>query len=533
MPDSTSSSTYGADLLANGTPAPKSFGADFREELQQSVRSYSAKPGNISDQAWLEDYLSQRLPAGSPDAHAADAANIVLGMAVHEEKKQNLCAAQNEGMGLDGWLAREVRQGARAANINELGQYLSQIDIAIHEANIDLATTITTANGRISQNPNLDGFLFESEHTASFNMDAALKNETVRAKVLRPEPGQTYAKNSADIAVVDGEGSVLHEYQAKCYKDAEHSNAAFEKGDYGDQGKLVPDGHAQGDTSASMQHGKVKSKPVAKEDAKAQQQKAQQEGDVPQKSWDDFTTRELAVNIGKQSLVATAQGAVLSTSISLAVSLVCQEEVDGEELVEIAVVSGAKSGTSCAVAGALKVCAEKNQLPLVTVPIRETDAVLRATTNRSSTTVASACSHCGDLTSVLRASPAAVGILACVAVDGACTAYKVGKGELTAFEGFLQMEQSTGAAVGGVLASIPAAEAGAALGAMLGPAGAAIGGFVGGVLGGMVGSSVVKKMVEGVQKLREKAISTVKSVCEKVSSCVSSALSAVASIFSW
>lgn len=532
MPDSTSSSTYGASA-SNSAPPFTSAASDFREELRQSIRSYSAKPSNISDQAWLEDYLSHRLPADSPQVHVATAADIVLGMAVHEEKKQSLCAAQSEGMGVDGWLAREVRQGARAANINELGQYLSQIDIAIHEANIDLATTITTADGRISQNPNLDGFLFESEHTASFNMDAALKNETVRAKVLRPEPGQTYAKDSADIAVVDGEGSVLHEYQAKCYKDAEHSNAAFEKGDYGDQGKLVPDGHAQGDTNSSMQHGKVKSKPVAKEGAKAQQQKVQQEGDVPQKSWNDFTIRELAVNIGKQSLVATAQGAVLSTSASLAVSLICQAEVDGEELVETAVTSGAKSGASCAVAGALKVCAEKNQLPLIPVPIGEQDVILRAATTTSSATVASACSRGGDLASVLRGSPAAVGILACVAVDGACTAYKVGKGELTPFEGYLQMEQSTGAAVGGVLASVPAAKAGAALGAMLGPAGAAIGGFVGGVLGGMAGSSVVKKMVAGVQKLREKAISTVKSVCEKVSSCVSSALSAVASIFSW
>lgn len=533
MPDNTNSSTYGASPLASETPFPKSVSANFHEELRQSVHSYNAKPSNISDQAWLEDYLSQRLPTGSPHAHDAVAEDIVRGIAVYEEKKQSLRAAQDEGMGVDGWLAREVRQGARTANLHEFGQYLTQIDTVIHEANIDLAATITTADGQINQNSNLDGFLFESEHAASFNMDAALKNEAVRAEVLRPEPGQTYAKNSADIAVVDSDGTVLQEYQAKCYKDAESSNAAFENGDYGDQGKLVPEGHAQGDTNSSMQHGKVKSKPVTKEEAKAQQQKVQQEGDAPQKSWNDFTIRELAVNIGRQSLVATAQGAVLSTSISLAVSLARQEEVDGEELVETTVTSGAKSGASCAVAGALKVCAEKNQLPLIPVPIREQDAILRVATDTSSTTVASVCGRSENLTSVLRTSPAAVGILACVAVDGACTAYKVGKGEMTAFEGYLQMEQSTGAAVGGVLASMPAAKAGVALGAMLGPAGAAIGGFVGGVLGGMAGSTVCKKIVEGAQKLREKAVSAVQSVCKTVSSCVSSAFSAVASFFSW
>lgn len=123
MPDNTNSSTYGASPLASETPFPKSVGADFHEELRQSVRSYSAKPSNISDQAWLEDYLSQRLPTGSPHAHGAVAEDIVRGIAVHEEKKQSLRAAQDEGMGVDGWLAREVRQGARTANLHEFGQY--------------------------------------------------------------------------------------------------------------------------------------------------------------------------------------------------------------------------------------------------------------------------------------------------------------------------------------------------------------------------------------------------------------------------
>lgn len=425
-------------------------------------------------------------------------------------------------------ICREMASGVLPAPV------LQRVDSSLRHLALHMADPMHTgkgdpfhfhAKGRIDYTPHTD-------HIDQL-VDAALKNEAVRAEVLRPEPGQTYAKNSADIAVVDSDGTVLQEYQAKCYKDAESSNAAFENGDYGDQGKLVPEGHAQGDTNSSMQHGKVKSKPVTKEEAKAQQQKVQQEGDAPQKSWNDFTIRELAVNIGRQSLVATAQGAVLSTSISLAVSLARQEEVDGEELVETTVTSGAKSGASCAVAGALKVCAEKNQLPLIPVPIREQDAILRVATDTSSTTVASVCGRSENLTSVLRTSPAAVGILACVAVDGACTAYKVGKGEMTAFEGYLQMEQSTGAAVGGVLASMPAAKAGVALGAMLGPAGAAIGGFVGGVLGGMAGSTVCKKIVEGAQKLREKAVSAVQSVCKTVSSCVSSAFSAVASFFSW
>ena len=510
--------------MADSTPVPTNRAQDsaalFRQELLLSVRDYSIKTSSVSDQEWLAAYFAQRLPQWSPEACADAAAEITVGMAVHEEKKQSLRAAQADGMGTDNWIGREVRQGACAANVTEFGTYLTQVDVAIRQANIDLAATITTAKGRVSQNPNLDGFIFESDHAASFNMDAALKAESVRAKVLRPEPGQTYAKNSADIAVVDAEGNVLQEVQAKCYRDAEHSNTAFEEGDYGNQGKLVPKGHEQGESTSQIQQGNVKSRPVSKEEAKTAQGKAQKQGDVPQKSWDDFTCRELGVNIGKQTLLASAQGAIISTSISLAVSLAQQEEIDGEELLEVAITSGSKSGATCATAGALKVAAELDFLPHISLPAMQSDAILTATAGETSvaSVTAACCSRGGDLSSVLKSSSVAVGIFASVVVDGVQTAYKVATGEMTATEGYMETERSIGAAAGGVYAAMPAAACGAAIGALLGPAGAAVCGFVGGVIGGIAGSAIGRKLVEGAQKVRSVAVSAAKSVVDSLGS---------------
>lgn len=83
----------------------------FRQELLLSVRDYSVKANNVSDQEWLAAYFAKRLPQWSPETCADAAAEISVGMVVHEGKKQSLRAANAEGMGVDSWLAREVRQG--------------------------------------------------------------------------------------------------------------------------------------------------------------------------------------------------------------------------------------------------------------------------------------------------------------------------------------------------------------------------------------------------------------------------------------
>ena len=64
-----------------------------------------------------------------------------------------------------------------------------------------MINVVTTQAGTINQNPNLDGFIAEQELVNTFNANASLENSNFRARVLQPDAGQTYGKNSVDIAV--------------------------------------------------------------------------------------------------------------------------------------------------------------------------------------------------------------------------------------------------------------------------------------------------------------------------------------------
>ena len=53
---------------------------------------------------------------------------------------------------------------------------IAQIDKALEAANDGLNSVITTQAGNISQNINLDGFLAEEYHVATFNAEAAMSD---------------------------------------------------------------------------------------------------------------------------------------------------------------------------------------------------------------------------------------------------------------------------------------------------------------------------------------------------------------------
>lgn len=492
-------------------------GEDMPLLLAKSLQQHALGREGKTEEEWLRDFFAAEIPDLPEEERAAAAKDIVGAVNAYNAKSTALRLAEARGMSRDGWLAQEFEQVGRTMNAHEYGEYLHGIDEAIRSANRDLARTIMTKSGEVNQNPNLDGYIFEAEHAASFNMDAALKNDSSRAEVLRPEPGQRYAKHSADIAVHDSNGNVAKEYQAKCYADAERTNAAFNKGDYAGQEKLVPQGHERDGSTSSIEYKNVKSSPLSKEESQSLQQRAQKEGDVPGKSWSDYSNRSLAVQMGKQACLAGVQGAALGAAIHLTTRMMDDGEVDARELARTTLLSGAKSGSTCAVAGALKVYAEKMARGLPTTP--PGDLVVR-------------CVPPIGLPLSIPRNPVVVGMIASVAVDSVCTAYKVAQGELTVREGCLEMERSACSVVGGAMAYVEGAKAGAVIGGALGPLGVAFGAFAGGVLAGMAGSAVGRLVAKGVQAVREAAVATARTAWSKVKEVTSNVVDFVANIFS-
>jgi hypothetical protein len=468
--------------------------------LKKFVESYFNRDSMPID-AWLRAELAESLPDRSAEEIAQMSDEIIDTLHVQEEKKASLEKAVANGRSKESWFASEAETATSYMSTQEASQYLQGLDEAVNFANESLQRTIHTKAGAISQNPNLDGFIAEQYHVQTFNLNAEATGSPYRAKVLEPD-GSGYAKNSPDIVILDGDGKIVRRYQAKYYKDAEATTRAFEQGDYRGQRKLVPDGQEQDiptkvSTVLEAPDGTTSNR-LSKERAKELQTEAQS-GNWNDLNWNEYQTKALATRIGKETGQAALLGAAVGVGFDIAQKAWNGEKIEGEELVETALVSGADLGVKTAAAGALKVCVEKDMI-----------AALPKGTPASTITD-----------------------IAHIAIENVKIIGKVATGKLTAREGLEKMEQTTVAAVSGIVACANGTEIGAAVGTVLGPIGTAVGGFIGGTVGYMAGSKVGETVVEYAKKIREKAGEAVKAVTQTVSNVVSSAWNGIKSFLPW
>ena len=440
---------------------------------KQFMESYANTADGVSTRDWLYDELAKNLPGHSAEELSRISDEIVSTLELQEQKKASLREATHQGRSKESWFADEAVAAASQMSTQEASKYLQSLDDALAEANQSLFDTLHTQGGLISQNPNLDGYIAEQYHVQTFNLNAKATGSEYRAKVLGPGDSG-YRKNSVDIEIVDKNGTVVKRYQCKYCKDADATARAFEKGDYRGQQKLVPEEQAEGiakktNTVIKAPDGTT-SKPLSKKGAKELQKDAQS-GKWNDLDWNEYKVKDLAVGIGKQAGHAALIGAAVGAMADVTQKVWNGEEIDGAEVVEKALTSGADFGVKAAAAGALKVGVEK-----------------------------------GIIQCIPKGTPAGtIANIAHVAVEDAKIFCKVATGELTLQEGFDQMEQTTVAATAGIMAGAKGASIGASIGTVFGPVGTAVGGIVGGAVGYMAGSKVGAAVVQGVQKVRERA----------------------------
>lgn len=477
------------------------------EELNLIIKDFVKDYRKNKDKQNLEEWLSFKIKNSIDDITDEESQRItneiIDSIKIAEEKSDSLQRAIEEGRSKESWFANEVKQSMSSMGMKESVQYLKELDSTLVEVNDCLHKTIITKSGNINQNPNLDGFIAEQYHAQTFNLNAKSCGSKYRAKVLEPN-GEVYAKNSVDIVIQDESGRIISKYQSKYCKNAKQTSKAFKKGDYRGQRKLVPDGQESQIIKSSNvieSPDGTTSNPLSKESAIELRDKAQNQkwDDL---TWNDYKTQNIALNLGKQVGYATLQGAAIGVGFDVAQKIYNNEEIEAEELIETALKSGADFGIKAAVAGALKVAAEKE---IISVIPKGTPA--------------------GTLANI-----------AYVSIENVKVLGKVATGELSIREGLEKMEQTTTSAVTGLMASAKGAKIGAGIGTVLGLSGQFVGGLIGGTIGYMAGSKFGEGVSKCAQKVREKAKGVIKSCTQSICSFghrIKNGITAISGLFSF
>ena len=458
----------------------------------------------ISTSDYIGDVILDKISEDVKNAEIIDKKQIIGDM----KESSEILANYNEVMIYEAAAINDPRVVANTLSANRANTYVDNVNSAIGKSNEEILSALTTRTGEISQNPNLDGFIFEEHHAGTFNIDAAVKEENYYAKALKPELGETYGKNSVDMTIEDS-SKIVRKYQAKAYKNANETAKSFydrQQGyKYKFQSKLVPSDQT-GEIPNSvdkMKFGEVESKNISKEEIKNIQEKYQS-GDKEAVKFNfekDVDTLAISKQLGKQAVINGTMGVGIGMALDVGTKLVSGEEVEVAEVIEAGVKTGTSMGLSTAVAGGIRVAVEKNVLPKV-------------------------------LTGVL-ANNNIVGAIAASSMDIIGTAFKLGSGEISLGEATKRVGTSVGSAYGAIVASNAGfiggmAVAGAIGLGTLGVAGAVVGGAVAlaagavcGIVGSKVGGAIAKgvgtiakPVIDGSTEIVKKGTEAVKSVAK-------------------
>lgn len=245
------------------------------------------------------------------------------------------------------------------------------------EVGKELLKRALTANGEVSKNPNLNGFIAENWHELTFNFNAKRAGSPYRAKALIPEHG--YAKNSIDLGIYqNGIGRAVGRYQAKYGATPEATLQYKNHGDYRGQKLLVPEGQEQyinGSVNQMKATDGTASDPISKAKA-VEMQNQMQNGTFKQ---------NMAIQLARGTAVEMAKGAIIGGAITVTVETISlyseykNVRISGKDyLKEIGKAAGDGAATGGLTAGIMiPVTAGINVVastaiascPLVTIPV--------------------------------------------------------------------------------------------------------------------------------------------------------------------
>lgn len=469
--------------------------------FKKYLKDYKEKNPEMSDQEWLERLFRTELPEMKEEEVKQDALMLVGAVKAFDENLASCNEAAKKGISKESWLADKLQEASVGMSVNEYGRTLQQMDNVLYAKNMELADALSrSADGHIMMSPNLDGNIAEHMIAETAELSAFLQGKNISVEVL-----ESHAANSVDVRAINHDTGQYQNYQLKFGKDAKATIELLERGNYNNQRIVVPSEQLEEVQAYFKEKGSSKTitdhieawgaegKAFTKEEMKALQEKAQSKDAAPEFDWSHYQTKDLALSIGKNAGAMALQSAAVTTGLNIAAKVFKGEEIDGDELVENAIKTGADASVKTVAAGTLGVA------------------------------VKSGCIKC-----IPKATPAGViANIACVGIENVKVLAKVASREMSITKGLDQMGRVTTSMIGGLSGTAKGAALGAAVGTVAGPVGTVVGGFVGGMVGHVAGS----KIGETVYDIGKKVADVAKTVAKPVVDGLKAAGEAVVSGF--
>lgn len=486
-----------------------------KEMFKKYLKSYKEKDHSVSDKEWLEQLFRTELPEMKEEEIKQDAEEIVTSIKVFDENLASCNEAAAQGISKERWLTNKIQESSVGMSVNEYGRTLEQVDNVLFAKNAELADALSrNSDGHIMMSPNLDGNIAEHMIAKTTELSATLQGKNISVQVL-----ESHASNSVDLRAINHKTGQYQNYQLKFGKDAKATIDLIERGNYNNQRVVVPSEQLEEVQTYFKKKGSSKTitdhidawgtegKSFTKEEMKNLQEKAQTEGIAPELDYSHYKTKDLAMSIGKNAGAMALQAAAVTTGLNVAAKVFKGEEIDKDELVEIAIKTGADTSIKTVTAGTLQVAIRK-----------------------------------GIIKFIPKATPAGViANIACVGIENVKILAKIASGDLSFTKGLDQMGRVITSMVGGLWGM----GKGAVLGAkftgwipVIGPGLAVVTGFIGGMVGYFGGSkigdsiySTGKKVAGAAKTVAKAAWEGVKSAGRAIGNGIKSAGRAVASLF--
>ena len=486
-----------------------------KDMFKKYLKLYKEKDDKTSDEEWLAELFKKELPEITNEEAKKDSKDIARSIKTFDKNLSSCNEAATKGISKETWLSDKLQEASVGMSVNDFGRELQKIDDILYAKNVELAAALSrNVDGHIMMSPNLDGNIAENMIAKTAGLSASLQGKNIAVEVL-----ESHTANSVDVRAINYDTGHYQNYQLKFGKDAKATIELLERGNYNNQRVIVPSEQLdevrayfkdKGSSKSITDHIEawgVKGKSFTKEEMKALQEKAQNDGIMPEMDYSHYQTKELAMHISKNAGAMALQSMAITMGLNLAAKAFNGEKVDADELVEVAIKTCADTTIKTVAAGTLQVAIRK-----------------------------------GIISFIPKATPAGViANIACVGIENVKILAKIASGDMSVTKGLDQMGRVTTSMAGGLFGMAKGAAFGASLtgwipvvGVPLGIATGFIGGMVGYFGGSKLGETVYntgKRVASAARTVAKAAWNGIKSAGRAVSSGVKAVARGVAKIF--
>lgn len=458
---------------------------EFKSIFEKCLKSYNEKDESITDKEWLKSLFKSEIPEMDEKEIELSSSEIISYISEFDKNLDSINKAAEKGISKESWLENKIQEASVGLSINEYGHILQGIDNALYEKNLELHNALTRSkDGSIKMSRNLDGNIAENFIAKTTELSGYLQRKNIKVEVR-----DVFTPNSVDVRATNLETGKYQNYQLKFGKDAKATIDLIERGNYNNQQIVVPTEQLEevrqyfkdkGSKKTITDHINAwgaKGKKYTKAEMKELQNLAQKDGIMPTMDYSHYKTKDLAISIGKNVGVMALQSAAITTGLDIATRIFNGKEVDSDQMIEIALKTGADTSIKVISAGALQVAIRKGIISLIP-----------------------------------KMTPAGViANIACVGIENIKVLGKIASGELTLTKGLDHMGRITTSMIGGLYCMGKGALIGASLTAWIPVLGLPLS-VITGMLGGMVGYFAGSNIGEKIYNTGKKVATTAKTV---------------------